>query len=93
MVGRLGAAYLAGVELASRLVNFAVAIFAAILIGATALVARSIGANDKGQLMKPCGGQLVLVTIIGVPLLFLGTLYAEDCVAFMMAMQEFLTQH
>ncbi|MGI6565883.1 MAG: MATE family efflux transporter [Limnochordia bacterium] len=89
MVGRLGAAYLAGVELASRLVNFAVAIFAAILIGTTALVARSIGANDKETANEAMRQALVLVTIIGVPLLFLGTLYAEDCVAFMMAMQEF----
>ena len=88
MVGLLGAAYLAGVELANRLVNLGVAIFAAVLIGTTALVARSTGANDKKTANEAMRQALVLVFLIGVPLLFLGTLYAERCVTFMMVMQE-----
>ncbi|NLA57915.1 MAG: oligosaccharide flippase family protein [Firmicutes bacterium] len=88
MVGRLGAAYLAGVELGNRLVNLALAIFAAILIGTTALVARSIGANDEKTANEAMRQALVLVTLIGVPLLLFGILYAGDCVTFMMVMQE-----
>lgn len=88
MVGRLGPAYLAGIEVANRLVNLGLTIFAAVLIGTTALVARSTGANDTRTANEAMRQALVLVVLIAVPLLSLATVYAEASVAFVMLMQE-----
>ena len=88
MVGRLGPASLAAVDLANRLVMFALAVFSAILIGTTAVVARSIGADDTKTANQALRQALIMVTALGLPFIILGTIFAEDCLSFMMILQE-----
>ena len=88
MVGRLGAASLASVDLANRLIMFALAIFSAILIGTTAVVARSIGAGDRNTANLALRQALIMVVALAVPLLIPGTIFARKCLGFMMVMQE-----
>lgn len=88
MVGRLGPASLAAVDLANRLVMFALAVFSAILIGTTAVVARSIGAGDTKTANQALRQALIMVTALSLPFIILGTIYARNCLSFMMVLQE-----
>ena len=88
MVGRLGSASLAAVDLANRLVMFALAVFSAILIGTTAVVARSIGAGDRDTANQALRQALIMVAVLALPLLIPGTIFARNCLSFMMVLQE-----
>lgn len=88
MVGRLGPASLAGVDLANRFVMFALAIFSAILIGTTAVVARSIGAGDQKTANQALRQALIMVMGLAVPLVIPGTIFARKAIGFMMVLQE-----
>ena len=88
MVGRLGPASLAAVDLANRLVMFALAVFSAILIGTTAVVARSIGAGDTKTANQALRQALIMVTALSLPFIILGTIYARNCLSFLMVLQE-----
>ncbi|MCL2497764.1 MAG: MATE family efflux transporter [Symbiobacteriaceae bacterium] len=65
MVGRLGAAATAAVGITNQPIFFATAIFQALNVGTTALVARLIGARDYKQANEAARQTLVLVTILG----------------------------
>lgn len=88
MVGRLGAAALASVEITNRLINLAIAIFAAISTGATALVARHIGADEPGEANLIARQSFVLVAILGVLVGLGGVLWAEPLTEFMLIFGE-----
>ena len=88
MVGRLGAASLAAVDISNRLIMFALAVFSAILIGTTAVVARSIGAEDRATANQALRQALIMVATIALPLIIPGTIFARKCIEFMMVMQE-----
>lgn len=66
IVGHLGASAIAGVGLGSTILNLTAALFGALGVGATAVVAREIGAK-RGREASVAAGQGVLATaVIGV---------------------------
>jgi len=67
---------------------FALAVFSAILIGTTAVVARSIGAGDTKTANQALRQALIMVTALSLPFIILGTIYARNCLSFMMVLQE-----
>ena len=84
MVGRLGAAALASVEITNRLINLSVAIFAAISTGATALVARHIGADERLEANKVARQSLVIVALLALFVGAAGVIWAEPLTKFML---------
>jgi putative MATE family efflux protein len=63
IVGHLGAEAIAGVGMGSQLANMIAALFGALGIGATAVVAREIGATRRGS-ANAVGGQGILVAAV-----------------------------
>ena len=84
MVGRLGAAALASVEITNRLINLSVAIFAAISTGATALVARHIGADQRLEANQVARQSLVIVALLALFVGAAGVIWAEPLTKFML---------
>jgi len=76
IVGHLGAAALASVGLSTQLVNLLIALFSAVGVGSTALVARHVGANEPDEADHVAGQSLLLALAVGlvaaVPCLWLG---------------------
>ncbi len=66
LVGHLGAASLAGVGLASQWVMTAMVLFSAVGTGATALIARMVGARDWPTANRVLGQALAISFAIGV---------------------------
>lgn len=66
MVGRLGQSAIAAASLPGSPIFFSQAIFSAITIGTTALVARLIGAGDKKQADRALRQSFVLALILGL---------------------------
>jgi len=91
IVGHLGAASLAAVGLSTQLSNLLMALFSAVGVGSTALIARHIGAGEREEAERIAGQSLLLALAVGliaaVPCLLWGrTLLtalggAEDVVA------------
>jgi putative MATE family efflux protein len=65
IVGHLGAAALAGVGLGGQVVNLTAAFFGAVGIGGTALIARSIGAQEPEEANRLAHQALLLALVIG----------------------------
>jgi putative MATE family efflux protein len=66
LVGHLGAASLAGVGLAAQWVMTAMVLFSAVGTGATALIARMVGARDWAAANRVLGQAMVLSFAIGL---------------------------
>jgi len=66
IVGHLGAAALAGVGLGGQVMNLVAAVFGAVGVGATALVARSIGAHDPEEANRLARQAVLLALVIGM---------------------------
>ncbi len=91
LVGHLGASALAAVSLANEWV-FAVTILNwAVATGATALVARSVGARDMTTANGTLGQSLLIGALVGLSALVLGVLLAQPAIALMGAEPEALT--
>jgi putative MATE family efflux protein len=66
IVGHLGAAALAGVGLGGQVLNTTAALFSALGVGATALIARHIGAKEPGEANRLAHQALALALGIGL---------------------------
>ncbi len=65
MVGRLGSESIAAVGVVNQVMMLAFALFQALNVGTTALVARFIGAQDKKSANKTAYQSLIMTTLIG----------------------------
>ncbi|CUU35597.1 putative efflux protein, MATE family [Armatimonadetes bacterium DC] len=73
-VGRLGAEALAAVGVGGQMVFLTMALAMAVSTGATAIVARMVGANDRAQLREAARQALGIAIVLGVLLTVLGYL-------------------
>jgi MATE family multidrug resistance protein len=88
LVGHLGAAPLAAVGLANQWVFMATMLFGAIATGATALIARFIGAREKAQANEVLRQSMLLGVAIGIIATILGFTLAEPAVRLLGAEEE-----
>jgi MATE family multidrug resistance protein len=88
LVGHLGAASLAAVGLANQWVFMATMLFGAIATGATALIARFVGAREKTQANEVLRQSMMLGVIIGIIATTLGVTLAEPAVRLLGAEEE-----
>ena len=65
IVGHLGAEAIAGVGLGGQILNLIAALFGALGIGATAVVARSIGARNRPEAEAVAGQGVLIALVIG----------------------------
>ncbi len=91
LVGHLGAASLAAVGLANQWVMVATMLFGAIATGATALIARFVGAQEKTQANEVLRQSMLLGAGIGVVATVLGFTLAEPAVRLLGAEEEVVT--
>ncbi len=88
IVGHLGAAALAGVGLGGQVLNLVAALFGAIGVGTTALVARSIGAQEPGEANRLLRQALLLALVLGAAVALAGWLLAEPIIRLLGAAPE-----
>ena len=88
LVGHLGAAPLAAVGLANQWVMVAAMLFGAIATGATALIARFVGAREKAQANEVLRQSMLLGVGIGAVATLLGSTLAEPAVRLLGAEEE-----
>lgn len=88
MVGRLGPHAIASVDLSNRFIQFALAVFSAIQVGTTAIVARHIGAGERKEANLAAKQSLLLVGLLGLVLSVLGYLYAPSLIGFMVILND-----
>ncbi len=88
MVGRVGAEAVTAVGLTNQVFFFALAVFIALNVGTTALVARFIGADDPKSANDTARQGLMLNIIIGVVVSLLGYYFSHDLLKFMGAEPE-----
>ncbi|MBN1139572.1 MAG: MATE family efflux transporter [Anaerolineae bacterium] len=77
LVGHLGAAPLAAVSLASQWGFMAITLFDALCTGATALIARSVGANDWKMANRTLCQSLILAVLVGLLATAAATIWTE----------------
>jgi putative MATE family efflux protein len=77
IVGHLGAAALAGVGLGGQVLNLTAALFGAVGVGATALIARHIGAQEPDEANRLARQALWLALAIGTLAAFVCFAFAE----------------
>jgi len=92
LVGHLGASALAAVSLATQWTFMAITLFAAISVGSTALVARSVGGKDWDTANRTVRQSMLVGVCIGLVATVLGLLFAEPAMALMGAEPEVLAQ-
>jgi putative MATE family efflux protein len=92
LVGHLGASALAAVSLATQWTFMAVTLFTAVSTGATALVARSVGAGDWDTANRTVRQSVLVGLVVGLTTTVLALQFAEPAVALMGAEPEALAQ-
>lgn len=90
MVGNVSPQSLAAVGLTQQPMHLALAVFQALNVGSTALVARFIGAGDNEQAKAATKQMLLLVLVMGTMISILGYLVSRPVVAFMGAEEDVL---
>lgn len=88
LIGRLGAAAIAGVGLSNQPRFFLLAVFIALNTGTTALVARSIGAGDHPRASRAAGQGLLISIVLGAVIGSLGAGFAPQVLLLMGAEPE-----
>ncbi|MGE5578715.1 MAG: MATE family efflux transporter [Bacillota bacterium] len=83
MVGRLGPWAITAVGLSNQPMFVAMSVFMSLNVGATALVARAIGARKPEEAFKVARQALVIATVMGAVLAVLGMLFAEQILSLM----------
>ncbi len=91
MVGRVGPEALTAVGLSNQLVAFTLAIFVALNIGTTAVVARSIGGGNPRLANDVARQSLVINFSLGLIVSALGYYFSGDLLRLMGASEEVLT--
>ncbi|QIB26379.1 MATE family efflux transporter [Caloranaerobacter azorensis] len=92
MVGSLGASAIAAVGISDMPMTTAMAVFSAISVGATALVARFIGAKDIKKANDVAKQALIISLITAVIFALLGQLLAKTIVILMGAEKDVIPQ-
>ncbi|MCC7265371.1 MAG: MATE family efflux transporter [Candidatus Latescibacteria bacterium] len=92
LVGHLGAASLAGVGLASQWVMTAMVLFSAVGTGATALIARMVGAREWPSANRVLGQAVAISFVIGLGAAAALWLAAEPALALLGAEEEAIAQ-
>lgn len=87
-VSRLGQEALASMGLTFPFFMFTVALTQGLGIGASSLVARSIGAEDKERIIKVAGSSISLAILIGIACALLGLLLYPYLLTFMGAQES-----
>lgn len=90
MVGRLGAPALAAVGLSNHPVMFFQAVFIALNVGTTALVARLTGARDEVMASETARQTLVVSAVVGLAMSILAVVNAQNVLILMGAGPEVL---
>ena len=90
LVGHLGATALAAVSLSGQWVFMAITIFDALCTGATALIARSVGAGDWKTANRALRQSLLIGLILGVLATAAATIWAEQAIQLTGADQDTL---
>ncbi len=80
IVGHLGASALAGVGLGGQVLNLVAAIFGALGVGATALVARHVGAREPDEARRLAQQAVLLALSLGLLAAAIAYLFAEPIV-------------
>jgi putative MATE family efflux protein len=88
IVGHLGAAAIAGVGLGGQVLNLVAALFGAVGVGATALIARSIGAREPEEANQLMRQALLLAAAIGLTVAVCGVIFAEPIIRLLGAAPE-----
>ncbi len=83
MVGRLGAAAIAAVGISLQPFMLAFALFGAVAMGTTAVVARDMGANKPEEASNALRQSLILAGMLAVLLGFLGYIFAPGIINLM----------
>jgi MATE family multidrug resistance protein len=81
IVGHLGAAALDGVGLGGQILNLTVAFLSAVGVGATALVARHIGAQEPEDATRTARQSIVLAVLIGLLMALIGSILTRPIIA------------
>lgn len=90
MVGNVSTASLAAVGLCNQPMMLALAVFQALNVGSTALVARFIGTNDNDSAGAVVKQTLVITVLMGFLVSVLGYIFADRIIGFMGAEPEVL---
>lgn len=80
-VGRLGAAALAAVGLGGQIYFSVLMVFSALASGATALIARSVGARDDQRVSQVAGQALCMALCLGAGLSVLLVVFANNIIS------------
>ncbi|MBN1659755.1 MAG: MATE family efflux transporter [Anaerolineae bacterium] len=80
LVGHLGAAPLAAVGLANQWVFLAMALFSAVATGTTALVARTVGAQEPEEANRVLRQSMLVGAVLGLLSMLLGVVLARPAV-------------
>lgn len=88
MVGSLGAAAIAAVGLSDMPMMTSMAVFAAMSVGTTALVARMIGANEPKEASNVAKQSLIISIVLAVVFTFLGLIFAKPIIYLMGAQAD-----
>jgi putative MATE family efflux protein len=88
IVGHLGAAAIAGVGLGGQVLNLVAALFGAVGVGATALIARHVGAREPDEANQLMRQALLLAVSIGVLAAVAGWWLAEPIIRLLGAAPE-----
>lgn len=88
MVSRIGPAAIAAVGLTNQPMMFAMAIFMALNVGTTAVVARHVGANESDAANETARQSLILVGILGIIMATIMFFGAEWVLSFMGAQPD-----
>ena len=88
MVGKLGKEAIASVDLANALVHFSLAVFAAITVGTTALVARHTGAKEWDEDRVIARQSVKLLVLMALVLGVGGIIFGKQLIRLMMILDK-----
>ncbi|NLM95860.1 MAG: MATE family efflux transporter [Firmicutes bacterium] len=88
MVGKLGKEAIASVDLANALVHFSLAVFAAVTVGTTALVARHTGAQEWDEAREIARQSIKLLVLLALVLGVGGVMFGEQLIRLMMILDS-----
>ncbi|PZE22237.1 MATE family efflux transporter [Paenibacillus xerothermodurans] len=92
MVGHVGAEAVTAVGLTNQPIFFALAIFMALNIGTTAIIARAMGAGNVEEANLTAQQTFILSMLLSVGVIILSYLYAENIMIFMGATPEVMQE-
>lgn len=92
MVGRVGAEAVTAVGLTNQPIFFAYAVFIALNIGTTAIVARSIGSGQPEEANRAAQQSFIINIMMSIVIMICGFIYAKPILIFMGAEDEVLRE-